>query len=203
MHDAGILRKIAIDMNKFSVADTFYPGVRMPISRHYPTALIRNLHQILAADFGCSPDRIVSCASSYSIVTTTPGNLSPLQKVPHFDSLSTKSIAFVHYLCDHDGTGTSLYRHKATGFEYVDKSRAEEYTQRLNRELENSDASNNGYITQSTQVFDQIHTANSQFNRIIAYRGSSLHSGNIPQDANFSMDPATGRLTITTLIEFD
>lgn len=203
MQDAGILRKIAIDMNKFSKADTFYPGVRMPISTHYSIALIKNLHDILKADFGCTHDKITSCTSSYSIVATAPEDLTLFQKIPHFDSLSTKSIAFVHYLCDHESTGTSLYRHKSTGYEYIDKSRAQDYTQQLRRELDSPGSQPEGYITQSGNVFDQIHTTNSKFNRIIAYRGSSLHSGNIPEGASFSTDPAVGRLTITTLIEFD
>ncbi|UTA47726.1 DUF6445 family protein [Simiduia sp. 21SJ11W-1] len=203
MHDAGILRQFAIDKNAFSVVDTFYPGVRMPIPGHYAKALVHNLKDILEADFGCTRDRIKSCFSSYSMVTFSPDQLTVDQRIPHFDTLSTKSIAFVHYLCNGENTGTSLYRHKQTGYEYVDQSRVAELTQILRSQLGNAHATPKGYITKGTDIFDQVHTVNSEFNRIIGYRGSSLHSGNIPADANFSKDPAAGRLTITTLIEFD
>ena len=106
-------------------------------------------------------------------------------------------------VCDHENTGTSLYRHRESGYEYVDQSRVAELTQQLRRQFSSLETRPEGYITETTAVFDQIHTVNSKFNRVIAYRGSSLHSGNIPFDANFSADPAVGRLTITTLIEFD
>jgi len=203
MKDASVLKNRAISTNCFAVADSYYPGVRMPIPDYYPTALLKNLKHIINSGFGFSADKIKSIFSSYSIVTLSPSELKLEQRVPHFDFRSKKSLAFVHYLCDSDDSGTSLYRHKETGFEYIDEARATEYTRHLRHQFADTANHPEGYIVNSTAVFEQIHSCKASFNRLIAYRGCSLHSGNIPPNSSFSPDPSVGRLTITSLFEFE
>jgi len=203
MHDANVLRQYAINNSAFKVADTFYPGVRMPIPNNYIRALLFNLKDALEKGFGFHVDKLKAASSSYSMVTFAPDELSFGQKIPHFDSLSHNGLAFIHYLCDFPKFGTSLYRHKATGYEYVDNARVDGYYAHLNDEFKDSSEEIEGYIDSTTDAFELIHSSAAVFNRIIAYYGKSLHSGNIADDFNFSADPNVGRLTITTFMEFE
>jgi len=54
----------------------------------------------------------------------------------------------------------------------------------------------------SNNEFEEIMSFEAKFNRLIMYRGTSLHSGIIRPEYNFDPNPQTGRLTITSFYEF-
>lgn len=199
---ADVLRQDAIERNNFAVADSFYPGVRMEISDAYIIGLVTNLKDVISNFFGLDLRRIKRAVSKYSIVTFKPEDLSLMQSIPHFDAPSRRSLAMIHYLCDAPDSGTSLYRHRETGYEYIDEKRREKYMGCVEERSRDLSLQPSGYICGSNEDYEEIISVNAVYNRLLMYRGSSLHSGIIKPDYNFDPSPETGRLTVTSFIEF-
>jgi len=199
---ASALKQRAIQENNFARADSFYPGVRMHVPQEYTISLIKNLGFFIEQFFQLEVRQIKSAASKFSIVTTPPKDLDLLQRIPHFDSPSRKGLAVVHYLQSIPSMGTSLYRHKPTNFEYVDEQRYSSYMANVQETFPTEDKYPQGYINGSTDQFEEIASFDAIFNRLLMYRGTSLHSGKIGKDYNFDPSPATGRLTLTSFFEF-
>ena len=146
--------------------------------------------------------QIKSAVSKFSIITNRQNDLDLLQRIPHFDSPSRKGLAVVHYLQSLPNMGTSLYRHKPTNFEYVDEQRYSSYMMKIEERFPTKNEYPEGYINGSTDQFEEIASIDAIFNRLLMYRGTSLHSGKIGKDYNFDPNPATGRLTLTSFFEF-
>lgn len=203
MSGATVLKDAAIANDAFAGSDSYYPGVRMAIPSVYTVAVIKNLRNYISAFFLSDVKKVKKATSRYSIVTRLPTELSFFQRIPHIDAPTKKSLAMIHYLCDAQDSGTALYRHRELEYEYIDKDRCERYRQYLKKQFSDSDRYPQGYICGDTPEFEQIHSVQAKFNRAIIYRGSSLHSGVIAPSYNFDPSPATGRLTITTFVEFE
>jgi hypothetical protein len=199
---ADSLKEHAIRSNQFTKADTFYPGIRMPISINYTMAIAKNFQGYIEGLFGLQLSKVKRAASRYSIVTSLPESLDLRQRIPHFDAPSRHSLAMIHYLCDGADSGTALYRHKESSFEYVDEKRNSQYLQNIDRQFANPLDHPQGYICGDTENFEMLQSFPAVYNRMLMYRGSSLHSGVIRPDYNFDPSPQTGRLTITTFLEF-
>jgi hypothetical protein len=199
---ADALKKYAVQAGHFPIVENYYPGLRMAVPMLYSVALLKNLAPIIERHFDCELAKIKNIASRFSIVTTPPGELSLLQRIPHIDAPSRSSLAVVHYLADRPDAGTALYRHKASGFEYIDSARYEGYMATIAKQFPNPSIYPQGYICGDTEEFEVIASFEAKFNRMIMYRASSLHSGIIKPDYNFDPNPATGRLTVTTFVEF-
>jgi hypothetical protein len=202
MQGADALLEDAISRNNFAVADSFYPGLRMDITDAYIIQLVRNLQHVIQDFFKLDLRKIKKAVSKYSIVTFSPENLKLMQRIPHFDAPTRNSLAVIHYLSDAPNSGTSLYRHRKTGFEYIDQLRIENYTQNLQQQFDDPSKHPSGYIHESNETYEEIASHNAVYNRLLMYRGSSLHSGIIKPDYNFDPSPETGRLTVTSFIEF-
>ncbi len=183
----------------FNTADSMYPGVRKSAPDFYMQALYEHLRPILAKEFGLRDQHIRTIDSSYSLVTTDPSQLKPVQSIPHFDSLNMSELASVYFLCGKEKGGTSLYRHRGTGFEYLNAQRIEEFSSSLNESTKNKSMPKQ-YMNGSNELFEQIASYPANFNRFIMYRCTSLHSGNIAKDFDFSPDPRKGRLTLNTFV---
>ncbi len=199
---ASTLKGYAIQKNEFARADSFYPGIRMQVPQEYTMALVKHLGFFMEQFFNVEIRQIKNAVSKFSIVTDTPDNLGLLQRIPHFDSPSRKGLAVVHYLQSIPSMGTSLYRHKPTNFEYVDEQRYSSYTAKIQERFPTEDKYPEGYINGSTDQFEEIASVEAIFNRLLMYRGTSLHSAQIGSDYNFDPSPATGRLTLTSFFEF-
>jgi hypothetical protein len=199
---AKALRELAINSGDFSIIETYYPGLRMPLPPVYSVALLKNLAPIIERHFECSLANIKKAASRFSIVTTPPAELELLQRIPHIDAPTQNSLAIVHYLVDRPDAGTALYRHRATGYEYIDAQRYSGYMATINQQFPEPSRYPTGYICGDTNEFEMLAAVGAKFNRMVMYRAASLHSGMINADYNFDPNPATGRLTITTFVEF-
>lgn len=182
--------------SSFTAADAFYPGLRMHAPQEYLIAISDYLRPIIVNTFG-DEGAISRLFSSYSLITTPPGKLKPEQAVPHFDSDQMTDLASVYYLCDSHFGGTSLYRHRETGFEFVDTGRRQMYMDTLLKSLHKG-LIKREYMNGSNQLFEQIYSVPARFNRFIMYRCTSLHAGNISKDFQFIADPRSGRLTLNT-----
>lgn len=201
MSGAQFLKQYAIEQNQFTPADNYYPGIRMPVPLIYTAALAKNLRQYIKSQFGVDPRDAKKAVSRFSIVTCPPEKLSLLQQIPHFDAASKNGLAAIHYLADDDTSGTAFYRHRKLGYEYVDAGRYDTYMQTVKQQFE--EKAPHGYICGSTDEYEMIGSFPARYNRLLLYRGSSLHSGIIPETYKFDPNPATGRLTITSFYEFE
>lgn len=200
---AASLKRAAVDGNSFSCADSFYPGIRMQVPHEYTIAIVRNLGYFMEKFFNLEVRKIKSATSRFSIVTTPPHSLDLLQRIPHFDAPSRKGLAVLYYLQSVPSMGTALYRHKPTGFEYVDDQRYSHYMEHVNKRYPSESDYPEGYINGSTDQFEEVASYDAVFNRLLMYRGTSLHSGKIGKDYSFDPNPATGRLTVTSFFEFN
>lgn len=173
-----------------------FPGVRAPAPDDYPAVLRRALLALLRDVFGMDGWEMVAATSDFSLVTRRPEALALRQRIPHTDTPDSGLIALLHYLTPGGTSGTSFYRHRSTGFETVGPDRREAYEAALGEQV--SAASPQGYIGGDTPLFERIGGVAGRFNRLVAYRGSLLHSGDIAGDFGFSADPRHGRLTANT-----
>lgn len=196
------LKNLAIHYEDFSKADTFYPGLRMPAPQEYTLFLLKMFGLYIKDFFNLDVRAVKVAVSKFSIVTTLPQDLDWLQRIPHFDAPSRNSLAMVYYLKSMPGMGTSLYRHRMTGFEYVDTNRYDAYMGAIGEQFPSSECFPRGYICSSTEVFEEIAEMDAVFNRLVMYRGTSLHSGKICPHYSFDSNPSTGRLTVTSFFEF-
>ncbi|KQM68146.1 hypothetical protein ASE75_02620 [Sphingomonas sp. Leaf17] len=194
--DPAALRAAAIEA-AFDSADHHYPGLRAPLPDTYLRDQLPVIAQALGRVFGpCRRLHVVD--ARFSLVTTPPGRLDVRQSLPHVDAYGRERIALVHYLSLGCRDGTAFYRHRATGFETIDETRAPAYFDRLRAEVE--DAPPTGYIVGDTPLFERTAVAQGDYNRAVLYRSYLLHSGDIGPDTVFSTDPAAGRLTITAFL---
>ncbi|QDZ08755.1 hypothetical protein FPZ24_15835 [Sphingomonas panacisoli] len=193
--DPDALRSIAITA-RFGPAAHHYPGIRADLPADYPPVQVPIIADVLRDVFG-QPGAVEVIDASYSIVTTQPEDLSVNQRLPHCDAFDRGRIALVHYLSPDGGDGTAFFRHRSTGFETVDRSRAVIYTGQLDAELRHGGPPPMSYVAADTPLFERTMLAEARYNRALIYRSYALHSGAISRGASLSPDPETGRLTIT------
>lgn len=198
--DAGAVREIAAALAPFPRNQAnHYPGLRryiMPADTAafgYAHALLRDAATFIGGGFDC--DGFDWLEGSFSMVTTPPDRLTPLQRAPHFDSPDPGYLAVLHYLSD--TPGTAFYRQRLTGIEQVTRDNLDRFVETARA----SAAAANGYIQGSDSFYEQIGMVEGKVDRLVIYRGSMLHSGIIPPDALLSNDPRTGRLTANLFVQ--
>lgn len=179
----------------------FFPGIRAKAPRSYQRFFLGELQDLLIDFFELDAKSLKLTMCHYSIVTTRPEDLVMAQRIPHFDFTQRDGLASIHYLFRRGYDGTAFYRHRKTGFEYIDESRSETYFRLLNEEACGPGAPGPAYINGDTPLFEQIEEQEGVFNRLLVYRGHSLHSGCIGRDFVPDPNPETGRLSINTFIE--
>ena len=74
-----------------------YPGVRAEVPARLAETMRRKIAPLLATHFGFDPAPGVSEAY-YSLVTTPPAALAPIQRLPHFDGVEPRRIALLLFL---------------------------------------------------------------------------------------------------------
>jgi hypothetical protein len=181
----------------FGPARRHYPGLRAPLPPDYLPAVQPILAMVLREVFGIARADLLD--ASFSIVATPPEALSVQQRLPHVDAVAPGRIALVHYLVPESGDGTAFFRHRATGFETIDETRAPAYFERLGAEL-HLHGTAPAYVADSTPLFERIALVEGRYNRALLYRSAMLHSGAIGPDTVLTDDPARGRLTVTAFL---
>lgn len=178
-----------------------YPGIRTEAPLSYQQLFRDRLRTRLCDFFGFQATSFTLPMCHYSLVTTHAAQLAPMQRIPHVDSIDGKGLASVHYLFKANLGGTAFYRHRATGFEFIDAARRDAYFAHFEQLVNDPDSLPSAYINGDTEAFEQIGSAAAVFNRIVIYRRNSLHSACI--DQNFAPDPnpLTGRLSINCFID--
>ncbi|MCQ8186060.1 DUF6445 family protein [Parvularcula maris] len=183
---------------RFAAKGPFYPGVRSSSPEGYTEDLLRELSPALEEAFGWSEADTIS--SDYSLVTTEPGRLLPFQRMPHFDGVEKDVLAILHYLCGPEHGGTSFFRHETTGFEEVTEERYKTYEQAVQEDVRRTGMPAPRYRNETDELFTRTATFDCRPGRVLVYKGTTLHSGRIPDGHNLSPDPLRGRLTLNTFI---
>lgn len=171
-----------------------YPGVRAPVAAE----LLQTLCDTLAEqDLAGSPSgRTWQGRAWYSIVTSPPQRLTPIQRLPHFDGFDEAQLAVMIYLDHTAHGGTAFFRQHKTGIERVTEQRFPEYKKSLERSVQAAGLPAARYVTDGAPHFEKIGASDGAFNSLIIYPGTLLHSGVIRNDLPLETDPARGRLTI-------
>jgi hypothetical protein len=178
-----------------SVSDAFYPGCRAPVPPIYCFAIRAFLGSVIGEVFGLAAGNVTGELSHFSLVTTPPEQLKPVQRMPHYDTTNPKQLAVLHYLCHPKHGGTSFYRHRHTRFEFVDEGRAQAYASALAAELPALSAAAAKYICGEDARFERTCSFPAAFNRALIYQSINLHSADIGAAFGFESDPRAGRLT--------
>lgn len=194
-----LVRRVA--SRPFTQQASYYPGIRTEAPLAYRQVFENQLRPMLFEYFGLHGSGFKFPMCHYSIVTTPPDKLTFMQRIPHIDSVSGNGLATVHYLFKGNFGGTAFFRHRKTGFEYVDESRREIYFKTLESENTGPDAPAAGYIDGDTALFEQIAKQDGVYNRLLVYRRNSLHSGSLGKDFVPDPSPLTGRLSINSFID--
>ncbi|HWA91040.1 MAG TPA: DUF6445 family protein [Rhizomicrobium sp.] len=200
--DPWIVVDYVASQSVFLPGDAAYPGVRAIVPPIYAHALRLLLGKLIRDAFGFGTDRIARGSCGFSLVTTRPADLAPIQRLPHCDSADPRQLALLHYLCAPGKGGTAFYRHRRTGFEQVDGSRVAAYRQAMSADLAELGPPPPCYANGSDARYERIAAFEPVFNRVLIYRGMSLHSAAIAPDFDFDPDPRTGRLTANALLTF-
>lgn len=183
----------------FAPIGPHYPGIRATVAPALLRDLLGRLEPIAREAFGVGGLAIAD--AFYSIVTTPPAALTPIQRLPHFDEVSPRRLALLHYLSPDERSGTAFYRHRTTGFESIDAARLDRYRAALDDDLRRHGLPDAAYIAGDTPVFERLAVHAGRFNRAILYRSNTLHCADLPPDLSFDPDPATGRLTVNTFLD--
>jgi hypothetical protein len=184
----------------FVPAGQHYPGIRAALPDTYLRDQLPLVARALGREFGpCRRIRVVD--AQFSIVTAAPAALDVRQRLPHVDAYGRDRIALIHYLSPTNRDGTAFFRHRKTGFETVDETRAPAFFSQLGSEVEAMPPQ--GYIADDTALFERTALIDAAYNRALLYRSYVLHSGAIASDAVLSADPALGRLTVTAFLAIE
>ncbi len=185
----------------FSSASSYYPGLRSKAPLAYQRYVLEQFNELFTRVFSLGMRTLNFTSCHFSLMTTPPEKLAPLQCIPHVDSLDNNELAFVHYLFKKDLGGTAFYRHRKTGFEFVDESRKEAFFREREREMLGPDKPPQAYIHGDTALYEQIGRQEARFNRMLIYRRSSLHSGDLAPGFVPDLDPRTGRLSLNGFLQ--
>jgi Family of unknown function (DUF6445) len=195
------LAEFALGQNFAEDDGNLYPGVRARVpaefSRSLRAWLANTLHRTRVLEENC---HIHDDASFFSIVNRSRAKLVPLQRIPHYDSADPRVFAAVIYLFDRANSGTSFYRHRATGYEKINAANEDNYRAALNRNMKDLGPPAREYMNGSNDSFERMHSVDSAFNRIVIYSGNVLHAGDIDGRLFNGNDNSQWRLTVTSLI---
>jgi hypothetical protein len=184
---------------QYQHAGASYPGIRCWADPSYLDRQRALMMQVMQQVFGVSKGVRLN-ASTFSLVTLSEAELSPLQRIPHYDHAGGEVIAVMHYLLGPESGGTAFYRHRRTGFEIVTPAREAAYNAALADDERDYGMPPKRYCHGNTDWFEMVDEVEAQPDRLILYRGRQLHSGVIPDPMKLSSNPKEGRLTINMFL---
>jgi len=186
-------------LQDFAKITPHYPGLRAPLAPAVCAAWLAQLAPLLDQWFD-GGGQAWEMQAWYSIVTTPPAQLQPIQRLPHVDGTDPAQIAMMLYLHrsgpEHAHGGTAFFRHRSTGLSALTAADYPRYAAALQRDVARTGLPPAAYTTDGAPHFERIHAVSGAFNQAVFYRGNILHSGVIDNAAPLPADPARGRLTI-------
>ena len=186
-----------------AAAGDLYPGIRKPAPPDYAEHICTQYGNVLREYFGLPAGSVPAVVfSAFSITTTEPQQLRPVQRVPHFDTSAANQLAIVHYLCGPEHGGTSFYRHRSTGFETITQERLHRYASTLKHEVMTEHLLPAKYMDGDDPLFVRIASYEARCNRALIYPSNVLHSGDIRRVLPLEASPRTVRLTVNSFVRF-
>lgn len=182
-------------LQKFAKLTPQYPGVRAPLPESVSLDWLGQLSPLLSSAFSPAPNGW-EIQAWFSLVTSAPEELIPMQRFPHVDGTDPNQLAMMLYLDKTNHGGTGFFRHRSTGLEALTDETFPTYREALQADVQKSGLPEAAYVGDGSPYFERIHKSEGTFNQAIFYRGNLLHSGLIANDEPLSADPAKGRLTI-------
>jgi hypothetical protein len=200
LDDPDAMAMLAVNGPKFGQMGPYYPGIRSPFPDDQLPLLLGPLAPILPAYFGYQGQAgLREC--TFSLVTTPPADLMPIQRLPHFDGLEYGRVAALLFLGKSASNGgTAFFRQISTGFETVDAGRFAQFEAALNRDVAVHGLPPQDYIGDDSPLYETIAVHEGKYNRMLVYASATLHSGRLPQDFAFEPNPRTGRLTVNAFL---
>lgn len=196
--DPDLVRAIAA-RHSYRPIGPHYPGIRAAVSAEIAMPLVAPLANLLQQAFNMpTPPAFGECF--LSIVTTQPGDLAPIQRLPHFDGVERERLAVLLYLDPAQDSGTAFFRQRSTGFESVTADRFAEYEASLQADIARHGLPDAGYIGADSPLFEQIALVEGRYNRMVIYRGNQLHCASLPPAFMPADDPLKGRLTLNLFL---
>ena len=186
-------------LQKFAKVTPLYPGVRAPLTESEALSFARTLSPMLSEVFD-APTGMWSLVAWYSLVTTPPAELLPIQRLPHVDGTDPNQVAMMLYLHETDHGGTAFFRNRSTGLEALTDADFGRYSETVQREVAEVGLPPARYVTDGAPLFEVTHAVPGNYNEAVFYRGNILHSGVIDNDVQLSPDPRKGRLTINAFL---
>ncbi|RME65660.1 MAG: hypothetical protein D6782_05800 [Alphaproteobacteria bacterium] len=199
--DAPALIDLAASLS-FGRISPYYPGIRAAADRAFRQSAIDACGAIIDAQTG-SAARSWRGECYFSIVATPPEKLLPIQRFPHFDGIEENRYAALLYLCGSEFGGTSFYRHKETGFETVGADRFARFREALESEVRRNGLPPTAYIGDGAPLFEKIAEYGAFLNRMLVYRGKTLHCSTIARPDLLIADARRGRLTLNLFLTPD
>jgi hypothetical protein len=180
---------------RFGRIGPYYPGVRAHVASADAWAVRDGLAGVIGEAFGIDPvPPLLECF--FSIVTTPPEALAPIQRLPHVDGLEPDRLAILIYLSGAEQGGTAFYRQRATGFETVDAARVPAFEAALKAGVAEHGLPAAAYIAGDTALYEQIAGYAARPNRALIYRSHALHCAAIPAGAELAADVERGRVSV-------
>ena len=177
----------------------YYPGLRAVVPTDAAEAMRQELEPLIGETFALDPvPPLLECF--FSIVTTPPEALAPIQRLPHVDGLEPDRIAILVYLSGAEQGGTAFYRQRATGFETVDAARFPTFQAALSAGVAEHGLPPPAYIAGDTPLYEQIASYEARPNRALIYRSHVLHCAQIAPGTPLPPDPKRGRLSINSFL---
>jgi hypothetical protein len=125
--------------------------LRAFVAQNAAVAMRDELEKLIGDTFGLAPAPPVH-ECYFSIVTTPPEALAPIQRLPHVDGLDPDRIAILIYLSCGVTGGTAFYRQRATGFETLDAERYFDFDAALRAGIEQHGLPPPAYIAGGTPL---------------------------------------------------
>lgn len=196
--DPDALRQDAASL-RMSAIGPHYPGVRAVVPTRVADTMRGRIAPLLSEHFAIDPAPAVSEAY-YSLLTTAPADLAPIQRLPHFDGVEPRRIAMLLFLGHGEQGGTAFYRQRATGYESIDATRLDRFKTELESGVRTHGMPEASYIAGDTPLYECIAIQPARFNRALVYAGNTLHCAYLPPTAALSDDPLAGRLTLNLFL---
>lgn len=172
---------------------TLYPGSRDEMPAPYYQAFSSLLARIFPSTV---KHQVARCWLSK--ITVKPDQLSPLQTMPHYDSLLSEDMAAVHYLTGNNLGGTNFYRYRPSKRLTFTKN-DEPIILEMIKQHQASKAK--GYIEDSNEVFEKVHNVEAKPNRVVIYSGNILHSPSVTAKVAFEKNSSNNRTSINSFFK--
>lgn len=198
------LRSFASKLRFEADASSLYPGVRAKLPDAYVTELLSKVIESLYTTYNIprhfTPSVTQSC---FSLLTQPASLLSPMQRIPHFDSANPYFFAILHYLGNGKHGNTGFFRHNPTRLERIYEIDKNNYFETTSRFLNGQAEIDKKYMDDTNDHYTLYYQILYLTDRLAIYPGNTLHSILVNSEADIDWSIDQGRLTANIFLSFN